>query len=856
LNPFGTGLLYGTYFGGSSMDYGQAITVDSSGNAYVAGYTASLDLPLASPVQASLAGAYDAFVLELSSSGNALNFATYYGGSGLDAANGIALDPQGQLWVVGQTTSADFPIANALQSSMLGSLEAFVLKLNPVTAQPDFSLNLTQAAATVAAGASVTYSTSIAAANGFSGTVNLSVSNLPAGVTGSFNPASVAGSGSSILTINASASAAVGTYTVTATGTSGSITHNASASLTVTASAPPTVIRPVSVAPNSGSGSSVTLSEVYSDTAGGADITKVYTFLRSSYASYPVSGACYLLWDKATSDVFLANDAGTAWQGPELMSQAGTLSNSQCTVDLGASSVSISGNNLTLNLAFTFTSSFAGTEQIWMCANNTAVASSWVQEGSWTVPGKSTPPASGSQISAVSVTPNSGTGTGVTLSEVYSDTAGGNDITKVYTFLRGSYANYPVSGACYLLWDKATNDVFLANDAGTAWLGPMLMAQTGTISNSQCTLNLGASSIFVSGNNLTLNLALTFTSSFSGTQQIWMCANNATANGSWAQEGTWTVPAASTPPPAGTQITAVSVTPNTGTGASVTLAELYSDTSGGSDITKVYTLLRGSYTSYPVTGACYLLWDKATSDVFLANDAGTAWLGPMPMAQAGTLSNSQCTLNLGSSSTSVSGNNLTLNLALTFTSSFAGTQQIWMYANNATVGSGWVERGTWTVGAGTAATPTSITPFITPVSVTPNGGTGRSVTLAEVYSDTAGGADIAKVYTFLHSSYTAYPFSGACYLLWDKATNEAFLANDAGTAWQAPLLMGQPGTLSNSQCSLNLGASSVLVSGNNLTLNLALTFTTAFAGTQQIWMFANDTSVSSSWLEAGTFTVQ
>jgi hypothetical protein len=221
LNPLGTALVYSTYFGGSNLDYATAIAVDASGNAFVAGYTASADLPVAAPVQGTLAGRYDAFVLELNPAGSVLDFATFFGGSGLDSANGIALDAAGNVYFAGQTFSADFPVAGGVQSSLLGVIEAFVGKLSASVPPPDFSLSMAPASQTVAAGGSTSYTVMVTAANGFAGSVTFSAPGLPPGVSGSFNPPTVAGSGSTTLTINTTAGTVAGSYTVSVTGASG-----------------------------------------------------------------------------------------------------------------------------------------------------------------------------------------------------------------------------------------------------------------------------------------------------------------------------------------------------------------------------------------------------------------------------------------------------------------------------------------------------------------------------------------------------------------------------------------------------------------------------------------------------------
>ncbi|MBI3014117.1 MAG: SBBP repeat-containing protein [Candidatus Tectomicrobia bacterium] len=129
-------LSYSTYLGGTGADFGNGIAVDSSGNMYVTGYTASANFPTANPVPPGLnAGGYDAFVTKLSATG-ALVYSTYLGGSGDDRANGIAVDGVGNAYVVGSTNpldhlySNDFPTKEALQAQFGGHTDAFVTKLN------------------------------------------------------------------------------------------------------------------------------------------------------------------------------------------------------------------------------------------------------------------------------------------------------------------------------------------------------------------------------------------------------------------------------------------------------------------------------------------------------------------------------------------------------------------------------------------------------------------------------------------------------------------------------------------------------------------------------------------------------
>jgi hypothetical protein len=131
LNATGTALIYSTYLGGSSNDEANAITVDTAGNAYVTGDTASTNFPTKNPLQAAnVGGNYDAFVTELNGTGSALVYSTYIGGSSNDRAYGIAVDGAGNAYVTGSTTSTNFPTKNALQPAYGGGYDAFVTKLN------------------------------------------------------------------------------------------------------------------------------------------------------------------------------------------------------------------------------------------------------------------------------------------------------------------------------------------------------------------------------------------------------------------------------------------------------------------------------------------------------------------------------------------------------------------------------------------------------------------------------------------------------------------------------------------------------------------------------------------------------
>ncbi|HYW41807.1 MAG TPA: hypothetical protein VE959_03050 [Bryobacteraceae bacterium] len=587
--------------------------------------------------------------------------------------------------------------------------------------------------------------------------------------------------------------------------------------ITVYASTPPSV---VSVAPNSGSGASQAFSFAYSDPNGYAAIISSQILINNPMT---VSGGCYLLYYRPSNAIYLANDAGTAWQNPLTLGQSGTLQNSQCAVNASGSSASGSGNSLTLNVMLSFQPAFYGTKNIYAEVYDGPGDSGWQQRGTWTVPSAGVP-------AAVSVTPSSGGGASQTFSFAYSDPGGYAAIVSSLILINNPMTT---SGGCYLLYSRSSNSIYLTNDAGTAWQTPVTLGQSGTLQNSQCSANPLNSSASGSGNNLTLNLALTFQAAFGGTKNIYMEVSDGAGDSGWQQRGSWTVPASG--PPA-----TISVTPASGSGSSQTFSFVFSDPAGYSAIVSSQILINNPMTA---SGGCYLLYSRSTNSIYLTNDAGTAWQTPVTPGQSGTLQNSQCSVNPLSSTASGSGNNLTLNLAITFQTAFGGAKNTYMEVYDGAGDSGWQQRGSWTVPS--AGAPAA-------VSVTPSSGSGASQTFTFAYSDPDGFAALVSSQILINNPMTA---SGGCYLLYSRSTNSIYLTNDAGTVWQNPVTLGQSGTLRNSQCSVNPLNSSASSSGNNLTLNLAITFQTAFGGAKNTYMEVSDGAGDSGWQQRGSWTV-
>jgi len=133
-NPTGDTLLYSTYHGGAEDDFSTALAVDAAGNACVWGFTSSNDFPVENAVQGTLRGGTgdtDAFLSTLNAAGDTLLSSTYLGGTDSDQGFGLALDNSGNTYVVGLTSSTNFPMGTSTpyQSNPRGNVETFAGKI-------------------------------------------------------------------------------------------------------------------------------------------------------------------------------------------------------------------------------------------------------------------------------------------------------------------------------------------------------------------------------------------------------------------------------------------------------------------------------------------------------------------------------------------------------------------------------------------------------------------------------------------------------------------------------------------------------------------------------------------------------
>jgi probable HAF family extracellular repeat protein len=282
-------------------------------------------------------------------------------------------------------------------------------------------------------------------------------------------------------------------------------------------------IAAVSVNPGGGASYTQVFALQYTHSQGAGDIVSARVRFGSSNVG---PGTCTARYNATSGSLGLLTDAGTGWT--EAAIGSGSLANSQCTLNLAASSVTLGGTNLKMVLAITFSPSFAGLKQIYLLATDAGGANTgWQTRGTWTVPPAGPAP--------ISVSPTAGAGLTWPFTLHYSDSLGAADLSSARVRFGASNVG---PGTCTARFDAVAGSVELLDDSGTSWLPGTI--GSGTLANSQCTLNLTESDATVNGNDVTVVLNVTFAPTFTGLKKIYMLAASSSGGSSgWVRKGTW-----------------------------------------------------------------------------------------------------------------------------------------------------------------------------------------------------------------------------------------------------------------------------------------------------------------------------
>jgi hypothetical protein len=295
---------------------------------------------------------------------------------------------------------------------------------------------------------------------------------------------------------------------------------------------------------------------------------------------------------------------------------------------------------------------------------------------------------------------------------------------------------------------------------------------------------------------------------------------------------------------------AVSVTPNSGAGATQTFTGTYMAANGYHDLQWVQMLFAvapdGGGQTY-----CFAHYDVQGNAFWLYGDGGF-FVGPvMPGTPSNLLQNSLCALNTPASTVSGTGTTLTVNFAVVFKA--AAARNIYMRAmNESQADTGWVQRGTWSLGAAALGTlKTGLTPGSS------NQGVQQTFTLT--YPDPPGFAGAAFGWVqFLVAAATNGGGEPFCFVHYDRAGNGLWMYSSDVGFFVGPATPGTASsTLTSSACSINPAGTTVTNTAGNLVVSVPITLKAPMVGTKNLYQRTLDVlNRDTGWQQTGTWTIQ
>jgi hypothetical protein len=834
-------LVYSTFLGGTGVENGNAIAVDSAQAVYVAGSTASNDFPVISALNGQTSfrgGSYDAFVVKYAPAGNAILFSTYIGGAGFDSATGVGVDSAGNIVVSGDTDSPGFPLRSPLQGVIGGKIDAFLLKISAQGGliystflggfDDDHALGLAVDADGNAVVTGTTRSTNFWSLNGLRPFYSGGITD---GWVFKMNPAGqiawstyLGGNGAD--SVNAVALDPVGDIYVT--GDTNSKNFPVTASVIRPTSCPagaPTQPCPISDAfvtkiksDGTAFGYSTYLGGSNSDAGIGiaADAQgNAYITGNTDSTDFPLVNP--LQGPPGNGDVFVSkmNPAGSGLVYSTFLAGSGLDRAADIKID-GVGNAYIYGGTSSDNfpVSSALQNARLGGQDLFVTKINAAgTARDW----STYLGGTSDDAAGRLAIDANANIYLTGSTTSIDFPSVLpaqAALAGAQDafVTKISgcdIFLTPTSATFtplPANGS-FTVNSLTCPWVAASNDSWITVTGTSSGSSSGIVTYS-ITQNTGIArtgSISVSGLRFTIT-----------------------------QAGLTTVAPS-----------VVGLSPNSGAGNSQVFAAKYSTANpGGSNIDHTYLLIN---TSVNGTNGCMVEFTPATNLFRLINNDGVTWTAPAAAGSGAVLSNSQCSLNAsGSSGATTSGVGTletNVNYSLTFTGPFAGLKNTYLLAlSDSGLNSGWIQGGTWTVGTGGGGGG-----GVNGVeSLTPTTGAGSGNTFTGVFTHTGGATQHYLGYMLFLPTPNVVNFTatGSCLVEYNRISNGMRLIDNAGTGWIGGIegiRVGTPGaTLDNNFCTVNVQSASALVVGTQMTVNVPVTFKQAIGPVLGTFLQAQD----------------
>ncbi len=432
------------------------------------------------------------------------------------------------------------------------------------------------------------------------------------------------------------------------------------------------------------SGVPVAVRSAYSDPDGLADLENVQLLLNTTLTG---TDAVWLRYDAPQQRLYMRNGDNSGWLGPITPGETARLDNGRAILDGQATTISAASGVLNVNWGLRFKQSFSGrTYNLYSVAadqGTSMLALPWVKKGTYGVSVMPVPQAHSPAL--LTTLPERA----VLHTVKYLDADGAASIDTA-EMLVGSTAS--ATGAVLVRYDANANKLYLRDSANTQWLGGITPGTSATVTNSSVTLNALGTKVSRSGSTLTIQWSLSYKPLLSGrTHNVYSQAQDAFAlRSGWKRVGRLTV---NHPPKVGT------VSPKSTSsvaGALVTLITTYTDGDGANSLSRVWFIVNNQPGAYR---GMLLRYDVATNRLWMRKADLSGWVGGVAPGSAVKVATGYASLDIGRTSVSRSGTQLTVRWAVSFSSGMKNrTLYQYMAANDVTgAQSGTVNVGTWLV---------------------------------------------------------------------------------------------------------------------------------------------------------------
>lgn len=617
---------------------------------------------------------------------------------------------------------------------------------------------------------------------------------------------------------------------------------------------------------SSGAGSEVALTTTYSDANGWQNIQYVYLLINTSTSG---TKCFYGYYNQNANKLYIRNDANSAWLGGYTPGAGGIIENSYIKLDCSKTTISGSGNVLTVKWYITFKPQFRGSKYSYLYVKDDANAyNGWTRKGSWTITNQA--PTVGT------ITPASGSGqpnTETFFTTTFADPNGWEDIQYAY-FLINTAVN--LKNCFYGYYNQNTNKLYIRNNANTGWLGGRAPGSSYTIENSYAKLNCASTTVSGSGNIMTVKWAVTFKSTFTGAKNMYLYVkDDANAYQNWTQKGAWTISADSTPP-TGTIKINNDAQYTTSTSAALTLSA--QDNTGGSGVSQMQFSNDGATYSTPEAYATARTWTLTTGDgsktvyVKFKDNAGNWSVAysdtiilditppPAPVIDPVTSpTNTNRQTITGTKSQDTAAIIITCPTATVGTLAYPSATTWSCELTNLSPGTNNISA----VAADAAGNKSSSVAATIRYNQKPSVGTiipssgssnsGEAVGFSTTFTDPDGWEDIKYVLFLINTSTDP---KNCFYGTYDKDKNKLYLRNNDGSTPMGGYIPGSANKIENSYCALDCSKTTVSGSGNTLTVSWNITFKTSFAGSKNMYIYAVDyANAGTGWVNKGTWTI-